>query len=81
MRERRISGPDRDWLTLEQCAEYLGVPPSILEAEQKRGRFPPGVEVSPKNLRYGWLDCVAFAHLRMRLPGQMPPDKAETATG
>jgi len=75
--ERRISGPDRDWLTLDQCAEWIGVSPDTLEREIDSGRFPPGVEVSKKNKRWGWLDCVAYMHLLGRLKTSEQPESTK----
>lgn len=75
--QRNISGPDRDWLTLDEAAAWMGLDSSTLKRLIRKGQFPPGVKVSPKCVKWGWLDVVAYMHLVSRMPEKADDDEKD----
>jgi len=66
--QRSINGPDKDWLTADEAAAWMGIAGSTLEDLVVKRRFPPGVRVTGRRRMWSWMDCVAYMHLRSRIP-------------
>lgn len=75
--ERRINGPDKDWNTLAEVAAYLGISQPTLRTMIKKGEFPQGIFHGDRSVRWGWMDVVAYAHLKSR---GFPPRKKKKRT-
>jgi excisionase family DNA binding protein len=75
---KETTGPDKDYLLLNEVAEYLRVSPSHVRKLIAAGRFPEGVQPGGRGPRiWPWLDVVAFLHLETRLestPREAPID-------
>jgi len=76
--QRSITGPDKDWLTLDEAAAYMGLSGSTLKRLIDSGKFPKGARVTGKILLWGWMDVVAFMHLASRSPGDDETADEET---
>jgi predicted DNA-binding transcriptional regulator AlpA len=68
--QRTIHGPEKEWLDLTDVLLWIGVSEGTLRRWIRDKQFPPGVNVGGKSLKWGWLDVVAFMHLRSRIPGE-----------
>src|SRR5262245_14497921 len=64
--ERTVSGPEKDWLTREECAIALGITSKALDKMHRTGKFPPPIEVINGRPMWHWFDVVAYMHLLSR---------------
>jgi len=62
-------------LTVEELADYLGVPIATLYAWRYRGRGPTGFRVG-KHLRYRWSDVECWIRKLMNESGQNHDNEA-----
>ena len=66
--QRVIHGPDREHLTAEECAEWLGIGLTMFKQMVKSGEFPPPLRIGKsKAQRWPWMDPVAYSWLRSRM--------------
>jgi hypothetical protein len=63
-----VSGPERNWLSVAEVADYLGIPYEFHTIRRliRDGRLPPPVYFGP-DPRWPWMDVVAFTYLASRL--------------
>ena len=73
---RTIHGPEREFLTAAEVGRWLGVSLTSFKALVKAGEFPPALRIGGSR-RWPWLDPVAYAHLRSRMPQPAPRRGAE----
>lgn len=75
--QRSINGPDKDWLSLDEAAAYMGIGASTLKSLVRSGKFPQGAGVTGNRRMWGWMDVVAYMHMASRSPAPMPDDETE----
>ena len=62
---RLIDGPERDLVSAQEAARWLGCGLTLFRELVASGEFPAPIRLGRhKATRWHWLDVVAFAHLR-----------------
>lgn len=61
--QRTVNAPDQEWLTCEEAASWIGIPPPTLKTMEKQGQIPPGRKFSNKAKRWHWEVIVAVSVL------------------
>jgi hypothetical protein len=77
--ERRIDGPDSDWLSEPKAAAYLGLSLDTFRALVKSGVIPPARRWTKKTPRWPWKALVAVSWL-MEL-GYLDTEKSDRDLG
>jgi hypothetical protein len=73
--ERSINGPDRDYLTEQEAADWLRLDAEDFHEFVRMGLLPKGIAYgkTSKKHRWHWMDVIAAGHLLARgfikLPG------------
>ncbi len=68
--QRAVWGPDREHLTAEQVAEWLGIGLTLFKQLVRAGDFPPPLRMGARKAqRWPWMDVVAYGWLRARTAG------------
>jgi excisionase family DNA binding protein len=66
---RHVEGPDKDWLTFAEVADYLRLGRSTLKELIAAGTFPAGVRHGGTGPRlWAWQTVVSYAHLSPLVP-------------
>ena len=73
--QRLIDGPNNDWSTLEEAAQWLRISESMFKKLVADGEMPKPHRRGDRAFRWYWLDLVSYAYVFGRGEGEIEPSK------